>query len=377
MKGKRGVVFTIMAIVIAAIIVAGVAVISPAQVEEESAELFRVGVVSNVVLSFEEYTRTALRTATRSSIDEVTTFLANEDGDTSAYSDHELTIFFDDHDEFEDAVATCFVGGAKSEIELAGVNPGNAVPCNLQNYSSLLREFQDLVNKTYNVEITGFESIDETTFHISQELPFQLRANVTLPEITVRDPSSNAEWVLSEKTISTTVPIIGLKDPLVEKVAQSASADSNFNRTIQSFSISGSLPFGYEEVISVLNDELYFRWSKAPTFLERFYLHTFTPPSDQGIASFVDGGYLDNIPEVWTESLANGPPGTESNYSHVDFDILYGGDSSFTPTLYSCDGSGIQVRALVNNTVDTKDFFWLDVTSLVLFGVPGGNWTGC
>lgn len=381
---KRGVVFTIMAIVIAAVIIAGAAVLSPVQVERESAELFRVNIVSNIVSSFDEYATTSLRTATRSSLDEVTDFLAQEDGDED-FSENseqdELTIFFEDHDEFENAVATCFVGGAKSGIQLAGELPlsDSELHCNGNNFTALLREYQALVLEAYNVNISGFDSIDKATFSISQDtLPFRARANITLPEITVRDPASGAQWILPEKNLSTTVPIDGLKDPLVEKAAQSTSASSGFSRPIKPFAnAAGSFsePKGFEEVYSVLQNESYFAWSQAPSYLERFYMHNATA-SSAGIVSFVDGNFLYSSSEAWTADVASdGTP--RSNYSHIDFDILYGGEHPFEPKTYGCDEIDSQVWALDNGTVNTTQTFWVDAPTLSLFAIDGSNWTGC
>lgn len=376
LQSRKGVVFTIMAIVIAAVIIAGAAVLSPVQVEQESAELFRVGIVSNIVLSFDQYAITSLRTATRSSLDNVTDFLVTEDGD---FSDPELTIFFDSHAEFQDAVATCFVGGAKSEIELSGETPASSSPlhCNSQNFTVLLREYQELVADAYNVEITGFESIDKSSFHITQSTPFRVRVNFTLPEITVFDPASGAQWILPEKNLSTTVPIDGLKDPLVEKMVQANAASDGFSRTIRpftNFAGSFSVPVGAEEVYSVLQNEQYFSWMRAPSFLERFYMHN-AGPSEAGIASFVNGTYLDN--DLWPETIADGLT-SASNYSHIDFDILYGGTGTFSPKTYACSGDDFLVSAIkFNDSANTKDYFWLNSSAMARFGVNGSNQTGC
>lgn len=344
--GSRGVVFTLMAIVIASVIVVSAGVLmDPGKQTDTSPDHIRVKVVDGVINSFKSYAASAFRVSVYASLNNLTDILANQS---------DIYIYFEDLDALEGNLSNCLFN-KNNGISLGG----KFYTCNNEKtFTIMLQNFSDQVWDNFNINLSFV--IDNSSFNIWEEFPFEATTNLTM-NLTVTD--SRASWYITDFYIETSIPLDGLQDPVTAKFANSGYADSSLANTF----IDGDTPKNVSQLEYAITEGVFSRRVDAPSILQRFF-GDFTSascgsPEDDfvgrscGVESFIDGQHI---------SWGNWPAEHANNYSHVDYELFASEvDGSFKPRAVVCDSQMYSVAGFSSGAM----IFWSNLSTMARLNV--------
>lgn len=365
---KQGVVFTLMAIVISSVIIVSFMTANQKVVTEQQPELLRVKVVNSIADSFFSYAETALRTSTHAGLSNLSMILA-------AQPDPEMNTYYADEDTVKTNLRYCILNtGDNIRQDQPSGATWHTGPCSpAHSFPVLLNNFTALVNDSFGVEITY--AYDAASFTVEQIVPFEVLANITL-FVNVTDDFAN--WTL-EENLSVRIPLTGVREPVTAKF------DANDSYTWSSFSaytiqenkqrptIGSASLFNASTFLEMMQQKEYRKaLGRAPSLLQRYY-GDFSPSACCGIEAFIDGNQLKG--GAWPQSFA----GAQSNYSFTDHELLGNTNYPFSPKTYFCDVTGgvAQTHAIVTSSGDTTNFFWMNASTLNVYGFRLENVTSC
>ncbi|MBR9703228.1 hypothetical protein GOV10_04270 [Candidatus Woesearchaeota archaeon] len=363
--GTHGVVFTLMAIVIASVIVVSSSVLMDSGKQTDtSPDHIRVQVVDSIINSFQSYAESALRVSVFYGLNNLTNILANQ-------TDDDMELYFANLDALEGNLSNCILH-TNRPIGPSGAGAWDSSCHNKKTIPVMLQNFSEQVKDNLNIDL--FFIIDNSSFNIWEEFPFEATANLTM-NITVID--SRASWNITNFYIETNVPLDGLQDPVTTKLKYTKLTQSNF--PIYYFNKTNS-PYGKEELYSMITQHTFTSSISAPSILQRFVgdfkNDTCGPPPDFnggscGVESFIDGTRI-----KWSEW-----PAQRHNYTHVDYELFVSDPpgGAFFPRSVVCDSGSSRVYAVnfTNDESDDKNMFWANSSVLARLNVSSSQWLSC
>lgn len=368
---NRGIVFTLMAIVISSVIMVSLHTLSAVSIAGAQPELLRVKVIDGITDSFFSYSTVALRASTYAALTNMSIILAEQ-------SDPEMNLYFDDFDDFELNLQNCMLNDTSDIESVTGIS--SAGPCmNVSYYPRLLDNYIDLINDSFNVDIVYV--INKTSFNISQEIPFEITIKLAM-DVNITDDF--AKWTIYGQNIFVRVPLTGVLDPVMAKFDANdtytvASGNNEFVAyTIKENkeSIGNWSRFNTTNFLNIIKNKEYRKaLNRSPSFLQRYYGEFSVPSECCGIESFINGSHLNSEPwDKYENTLTQ-------NYSFTDHELFGNTDSSnFKPKSYvSCNGAQSEkVNALgPSSGPNTKSYFWLNYSTLDYYGFRPPNITDC
>lgn len=305
--GARGVVFTLMAIVIASVIVVSASVLMDSGKQfDASPQHIRVRVVDGFVDSFESYVASALRVSVYNGLNNLSSLIANQ-------PPTQLDTYFLDNDDLEKNLVKCMFHKDDPII----LNGSNDRSCNNnRTLDVILQEFSDDARDYLNINVSF--SIDESSLNLWEEYPFMAVANLTL-NYTISD--DEASWNVTNKNIEVDVPLYGLNDPVTGRFAS-----INYLASPRAF-IESAYPEGGGQLTAAIAEGTFSKSAAAPSILQRFIgdfsNKTCGTNSHCGVVSFIDEA---NVDWGWWS-------GASYNYSHLDYDLFNTSSGALPPPI--------------------------------------------
>lgn len=366
---KRGAVFTLMAIVISSIILVSFESASNVAIQSDQPELLRVRVVDGVSDSFFSYAEASLRVSTFQALNNLSIFLGG-------LHDPELNRYFADREELRKNLARCIFDN-ETNLEVNGADILSSAPCmNSTFFPALLSNYSTLVNDSMNVDIDF--AWEENSFNYSQNLPFEIRVNVTF-HVNVTDDF--ATWEMPNQELAVNVPLGGMINPVTYKASQTRMYTKD-NLTATIVTINDLLFSEINDTVfddMIRNGEYRKALNRSPSLMQRYYGAFDAVSEFAGVEVFIDGRDLnDSITSPWGFDSGN-PMLGERNYSFTDYELFRSiNPGGFSPREYETCDTPRGVNAISFSTGgDTKRNFWLNVSVLQIYSLFGENRTGC
>lgn len=289
-KSRKGILFTFIAIVLSALVITMFfALTEPALDESVASTQIRVRQSTLFISQIEDYASYQLSATTYSAIHQIEKEMEVAGGRGLYYSQPEF---------FDQALTACALSGTHIGP------PGGAVGAESQcpGLKQKLDELSGFASTNLGINTTII--VESYKFYQTSPWFVELEANIS-----INATDNYAQWNITHKTIKSSMPIFGLRDP-THTVSLHPSVNSLYQQKVFETKDEPGLLFEHPSTINNLYpDGYYYYTSEAPSFLNRMRGDHASFSACCGIISMLNHSDVEAIAN-WEE------------HGHADFMIL-------------------------------------------------------